>query len=131
MGYQRDLIGPYQAGGAYVMRAWARANSAVLERYLASYIESVRMVLDPANRAQTIGLLAQRLKLEPQVAEGSYAALLAPGGLARDARFDIDGFRTVLSLRAEMEGQWGGTPPAPDKFLDLGYYERALTLLAQ
>ena len=131
MGYQRDLIGPYQATGAYVMRAWAAANSQLLERYIASFIESLRMVLDPANRAQTIGILTQRLKLEPQVAEGSYAALFAPGGLARDARFDLDGFRNLLALRAEMEGQWGGTPPAPEKFLDLGYYARALALLAQ
>jgi ABC-type nitrate/sulfonate/bicarbonate transport system substrate-binding protein len=128
LGSQRDLIGPYQAGGAFVMRAWAKANAGVLERYIAAYIEAVRLVLDPANRAQVVGILARRLALDPEVARGSYEALRGPGGVARDARFDLDGFRTVLALRAEMEGQWGGTPPAPEKFFDLSYYERALAL---
>jgi len=35
----------------------------------------------------------------------------------------------VLALRAEIEGQWGGKPPAPEKCLDLGYYGRALKRL--
>jgi hypothetical protein len=33
----------------------------------------------------------------------------------------------VLQLRAEIEGQWGGNPPAPEKYLDLSYYEKAMT----
>ena len=45
-----------------------------------------------------------------------------------DARFNHLGFGNVLALRAEVEGQWGGKPPAPDRFIDLGYYERALAL---
>jgi hypothetical protein len=32
----------------------------------------------------------------------------------------------LLALRAEIEGQWGGTAPAPDKFIDLSFYQRAL-----
>ena len=47
-------------------------------------------------------------------------------GLAKDAKFDMDGFKNVLKLRAELEGQWGGKPPAPDKYVDLSYYDRAL-----
>ena len=55
---------------------------------------------------------------------------MIPGfGLAPDAHFETDGFRTVLALRAEIEGQWGGKPPPPEKYLDLGYYERALKRL--
>ena len=49
-------------------------------------------------------------------------------GLAPDAKFDMEGFKAVLALRAEMEGQWGGKAPAPDRYIDLGYYERALAL---
>jgi hypothetical protein len=43
-----------------------------------------------------------------------------------DARLDVEGFKNVLKLRAEIEGQWGGTPPSPEKYLDLSSYERAL-----
>jgi hypothetical protein len=35
----------------------------------------------------------------------------ATDGLTKDAQLDLDGFQNVLKLRAEIEGQWGGTPP--------------------
>jgi ABC-type nitrate/sulfonate/bicarbonate transport system substrate-binding protein len=129
-GRATDLLGPYQAGGAFVMRTWARANGPVLERYLAAYIESVRLAMDPANRAQVVSLLATRLKQEPSVAERTYDVLMQPGfGLARDAKFSREGFKAVLALRAEIEGQWGGKPPTPKKYVDLRYYYRALKSL--
>ena len=131
-GRATDLLGPYQAGGAFVMRDWARANGALLERFIAGYIEAARMTLDPANRAQVVSLIAERLKQDPKVAERSYESLTERGfGLAPDAKFDMDGFQAVLALRAEIEGQWGGKAPAPDKYLDLGYYERALKLVGR
>lgn len=127
LGSQFSMIGPYQATGAFVMRRWAAANGGVLERYLAALIEGQRYAMDPANRVEMVKLLADRFKLAAAVAEGSYQALMTPGsGLAPDARLNLDGFKTVLALRAEMEGMWGGNPPAPDKYLDLSYYERAL-----
>jgi hypothetical protein len=39
------------------------------------------------------------------------------------------GFRNVLALRAEIEGSWGGTAPAPDRYVDLKYYEKAKATL--
>ncbi len=127
LGTQFSLIGPYQATGAFVMRQWAAANAGTLERFLSAYIEGQRYAMNPANRAEVVALLVSRFKLAPNVAEGTYAALTTPGsGLAPDARLSLDGFRNVLAIRAEMENMWGGTPPAPDKYLDLSYYERAL-----
>jgi ABC-type nitrate/sulfonate/bicarbonate transport system substrate-binding protein len=131
-GRATDLLGPYQAGGAFVMRSWARANGPLLERYIAAYIESLRMTMAPANRAQVISLIATRLKQDPKVAERTYEALMEPRfGFAPDARFDMEGFRAVLALRAEIEGQWGGKPPAPDRYIDLGYYDRAMKLVGR
>jgi hypothetical protein len=46
-----------------------------------------------------------------------------------DGRFDLEGFRNVLKIRAEVLGTWGGTPPAPERYLDLGYWERAVASL--
>jgi len=72
-------------------------------------------------------------ELRNGLAEGRYdiahAAVdnaVAQKAYATDARLDMAGFRNVLRLRAEMLGTWGGTPPAPDRYLDLSYYHRAL-----
>src|SRR5215470_3423642 len=57
LGRTIDLLGPYQAGGVFVMRPWAREHPAVLERYIAAFVEALRWVRDPANRAANIPLL--------------------------------------------------------------------------
>lgn len=126
------LVGPYQGTGCWVLRSWAEANTATLERYLAAYIESLRWALDPANRAGAVALLAERLKLPGDIAEATYDRAADPvNGLAPDARLDMDGLRNVLALRAEMQGAWGGKPPEPDKYVDLAYYQRALSALGR
>jgi ABC-type nitrate/sulfonate/bicarbonate transport system substrate-binding protein len=127
LGSHFDLLGPYQATGAFVMRPWAVLHADVLTRYLAAYIEGQRYVLNPANRHEMVALLVTRFKLSQQVADGTYDALVKPGsGLAPDAGFNEVGFNTVLAIRAEMEGMWGGTPPAPGKYLDLTYHDAAI-----
>jgi ABC-type nitrate/sulfonate/bicarbonate transport system substrate-binding protein len=131
LGSTKDLFGAYQAVGVFVNRQWATAHANALERYLAAYIEGCRAAQDPANREQTIAVLQRELKLERRIAEMTYQDLITPGhGLARDCAFDMPGFRNVLALRAEIEGQWEGKPPAPEKYLDLTYYERALARAA-
>ena len=125
LGRTIDLLGPYQAGGAFLMRAWAREHPATLERYVAAYIEALRFVRDPANRADNIALLMEKLKIPGKEAERTYTLLMDPDfGFTPDAKFDLTGFKNVLALRAEIEG---GTPAAPERYIDLGYYERALT----
>jgi ABC-type nitrate/sulfonate/bicarbonate transport system substrate-binding protein len=119
-------IGPYQATGGFVMRAWAKANEEVLVNYLRAYVEGVRWSLDPANRQDAIKLLMQRLQLTEDVATQTYAIATDPAeGLARDGSIDLEGFRNVLKLRAIHGGQ-GGDPPSPEKYIDLSYYQKAL-----
>jgi ABC-type nitrate/sulfonate/bicarbonate transport system substrate-binding protein len=130
LGTQFDLLGPYQATGAFVMRKWADGHGDALASYLAAYIEGQRYVLNPANRGEMIELLTGRFKLAPGVAPGTNDAVLKPGsGLATDAGFSDEGFACVLAIRAEMEGLWAGVPPAMEKYVDLSYYRRALHLV--
>lgn len=127
LGRVSDLLGPYQASGAFAMRSWVGANSSVVERYLAGYIEGLRWALTPSHRAESIRLLETRLNLSGSLAERTYDALADKRhGLTPDARFDAQGFANVLALRAELEGQWGGQPPAQDRYVDLAWYHRAL-----
>lgn len=128
MGRAVDLIGPYQASSAFAMRAWVRDHGPLLERYVAGYVEALRWATDPANRDATVALLANRLKLSPELAAKTHAALVEPRfGLAPDAKLDVDGLRAVLAIRAEFSG--GAAPPPPDKYLELGPYERGIARL--
>jgi ABC-type nitrate/sulfonate/bicarbonate transport system substrate-binding protein len=127
-GLATDVIGSYQADGIWVMRAWANGNSAILTKYLEAIIEGCRWGSDPANRTEAAAIVAKHLKLDPEIAEKSVeAAVGASGGFAKDARFDMEGFKTTLRLRAEIAG--GDANPAPGKYLDLSYYQRALSML--
>jgi ABC-type nitrate/sulfonate/bicarbonate transport system substrate-binding protein len=127
LGRTTDMLGPYQAGGAFVRRAWAHEHADTLEQYLAAYIEALRWSLDPANRAADAAILEQNYKLPPDIAAKCVTLMAEPGfGFARDAKFDLTGFKNVLALRAEVEG---GKPADPLRYIDLSYYQRALKLL--
>ena len=126
MGGAVDLIGPYQGSGTFVLRSWGAANAEILERYIAAFIEGNRWAVHPANKGAAVKILSERLKITPEVATRTWEILSDPkSGLARDGRFDMQGFRNVLALRAEIEGGWGGKPPQPDRYVDLSFYEKA------
>jgi ABC-type nitrate/sulfonate/bicarbonate transport system substrate-binding protein len=130
IGSTQKLIGPYQSYGAFVQRKWASEHKDTLVRYLAAYIEAQRWLMAPANKQKVIELMMKESKIPADVAQETYAVLIeGPGGYAADARFDLDGFKNVLKLRAEVEGQWGGHPPAPEKYYDSSYYFEALARL--
>jgi ABC-type nitrate/sulfonate/bicarbonate transport system substrate-binding protein len=127
LGRVNDMLGPYQAGGAFVLRTWAKAHPEILANYLAGYIESLRWVVDKKNRAEAIALLMDKRKLSQSLAERSYDLMIEPGfGFNPDAQLSAEGFNNVLKLRQEIEG---GPPPDPAKYLDLSYYDRALKLV--
>ncbi len=121
-----SVVGPYQSDAGWVLRSWGKANEDVLVKYIQANIEGTRWALDPKNRAALVELFAKRLKQSPDVITASLKIADAQKGYAVDGRFDLAGFRNVLQLRADMLGTWGGKPPAPEKYLDLSYYDRAL-----
>lgn len=128
LGRTVDLLGPYQAGGAFVLRAWARANPQLLERYIAGYVESLRWVLDTSHRGEAIALLMEKRQLSRPLATRSYDLMIEPGfGFNPDARLNVEGFANVLALRQEVEG---GPPLVAARYLDLTYYDNAIKALA-
>jgi ABC-type nitrate/sulfonate/bicarbonate transport system substrate-binding protein len=132
LGRTIDMLGAYQGAGAFAMRAWADKNRDTLERYLAAYIECIRWVRAPANRAAGVAILIEKLKLSSREAERTYELLLDPAfGFTPDAAFDREGFKNVLALRAELERKAGADVPAPERYLDLSYYEGAMKLLGR
>jgi ABC-type nitrate/sulfonate/bicarbonate transport system substrate-binding protein len=127
MGSAAQALGAYQAGAGFVLRSWAQANQDTLVKYLQAYIEGLRWSLDRANRDAAIKLYTQRLNMPADIAAQCYDVVTqSTGGLAVDGAFNMEGFRNVLKLRTEFEG---GPPLAPEKYLDLSYYGKALAAM--
>ncbi len=133
LGRTTDLLGPYQAGGDFVRRGFARDHADTLVQYLAAYIEALRWSLDPKNRAAAVAILVDKLKMPQDIAAKSLALMAEPGfGFAPDAKFDMAGFDNVLALRAEVEGGQESKQPAdPQHYIDLSYYDRAIKLVSK
>jgi ABC-type nitrate/sulfonate/bicarbonate transport system substrate-binding protein len=131
LGTTAKLLGPYQALGSFTRREWAAKNADTLERYIAAYVEAQRWLLAPEHKAEVTQLLIEHGHLSPEVAAESYTLLSAKDHkwFEKDARIDPAGFKTVLRLRAEIEGQWGGVAPPVDRFYDSSYYDKALEML--
>src|ERR1700688_1141565 len=123
----QDVIGPYQAAGYFAQRKWALDNKENVENYLAAIIEAQRWLMDPANKQRVIDLWISEFHMKPEIAAATYeSSVNAPGGFEKDATLDIEGFKNVLQLRAEIEGQWGGHPPGVEKYYDPSFYNAAL-----
>jgi len=121
-----DVVGPYQASGVFVMRSWAKANADVLVKYLQAIVEGYRYATNPANKAEAVASLSKHLKIDSDTATKSLVYEIGPkGAVAKDLRFDMEGFKNALKIRAEIEG--GQDEGSPARYLDLSYYERALS----
>jgi ABC-type nitrate/sulfonate/bicarbonate transport system substrate-binding protein len=121
MGTAAAALGAYQGTTAFVLRPWGHANTDTLVKYLQAYVEGWRWSFDPKNKAEVVALLVERLKLPEDVATSAFESTKAD--FDRDGAINMDGVKNVLKLRAQYEG---GTPAAPEKYLDLSYYTKAL-----
>jgi ABC-type nitrate/sulfonate/bicarbonate transport system substrate-binding protein len=124
-----SIFGPLLRYGVFTRRQWAKENSGLLVRYIAAHIEAQRWIMNPANKDKVIDLVSQQAKLSRDLAGGIYEADTGPNGLAKDAAIDAARFSNVLRFRAEVEGSWGGKAPAPDRYYDVSYYEKALAMV--
>ena len=124
-----NIFGPMLRYGLFTRRQWAKENSDLLVRYIAAHIEAQRWIMNPANKDKVIDIVARQTKLPRELASGIYQMDTGPNGLAKDAAIDVPRFANVLKFRAEVEGSWGGKAPAPDRYYDATYYDKALALV--
>jgi ABC-type nitrate/sulfonate/bicarbonate transport system substrate-binding protein len=114
-------LGAYQGTAVFILRSWGKANADTLIKYLEAYIEGLRWAFDSKNKPDAVALLARRLNIPEDVAALSYES--TRDGFDRDGALSIDGVKNVLKLRAEFAGR---KPAAPEEYLDLSYYQRAV-----
>jgi ABC-type nitrate/sulfonate/bicarbonate transport system substrate-binding protein len=114
-------LGAYQGTAVFTLRSWGKANADTLTKYLQAYIEGLRWAFDSRNKPEAVALLARRLNIPDDVAALSYDS--TKDGFDRDGAINMDGVRNVLRLRSEFAG---GKPAAPENYLDLSYYQKAV-----
>jgi len=119
-----DVIGPYQSVGGFALRTWAAQHRAALVGFLAAYVEGVRWVLNPDNRAAASRLLQERMTLDDATTRDCIAQMLDPEtGFAVDAKLNEAGMETLLGLRARFSNR----PPVPaSRYVDESFYREAL-----
>jgi len=119
------LGGKYQSSVYATRRSWAKDHGAIL----VGMIRAIRAANDYifTDRAGAMQIMARHLTgLSPADADATFDTLIDPSsGLIRSAAIDVDGVRTVLSMRNEFALPRKHLTD-PYKYIDLSYYRRAV-----
>lgn len=124
MGDATASLGAYQGSVYNMRRAWAKDH----EREILAFVRGVVAAHDLifTDKAGTIAVLQKRIKgLDAADAGTIYARLTGPGGFNRKAQISLEGLKVVLSVRSAY-GEPKKTLTDPNKYIDLGYYDKAL-----
>ncbi len=126
LGEAVSSVGRYQATVQIANRWWAKENEKAMVGYIRAMISSVDWIYEPANRQETIKILAEAVKISEAAATPSVIGLTeGQGRLSPKGALDVEGVKTVLQLR-EQYGEPQKKMGAPEKYYDLTYYNKAL-----
>jgi ABC-type nitrate/sulfonate/bicarbonate transport system substrate-binding protein len=127
LGDATAVLGAYQGlvGGA--RKSWADANRGAVVGYIRAFSEAVEWLYDPRNKDEALAIFRKNLpNVGEQGAQAAYGVLLAPvGGFQRKAQIDLEGVRTVLSIRSKY-AEPRKTLTDPAKYYDPSFYREAL-----
>jgi ABC-type nitrate/sulfonate/bicarbonate transport system substrate-binding protein len=127
LGDATEVLGAYQGlvGGA--RKSWADANRGAVVGYIRAFSEGVDWLYDPRNRDEALAIFRKNLpNVSEQGAEAAYRVLLAPsGGFQKKAQIDLEGVRTVLSLRSKYAEPKKALAD-PGRYYDASFYREAL-----
>jgi len=126
LGSASQMLGRYQGHAVVAQRDWVAKNEAAVIGLMRAYRDAMEWLFDPKNREIAEALLvAHDRGMTPALARATYEVLVDPKeGLYRNLALDIEGLRTVLTLRNKFS-----TPPMnltdPMKYVDLELYKKA------
>jgi ABC-type nitrate/sulfonate/bicarbonate transport system substrate-binding protein len=126
LGNATDLLGAYQGRAAFAMRGWLKDNEAAAIGFMRAMREAMEWIYDPQNReiAEAV-LVANDRDLTPALAKKTYDMFVdKKGGLSRDVKIDMAGFKVLLTLRAKY-GEPKKDLSDPMKYIDLELYRKA------
>jgi ABC-type nitrate/sulfonate/bicarbonate transport system substrate-binding protein len=126
-----DTFPAYQGGIVAARQSWATKNPTLVKAFIRAYLKGLDWTLAPENRAKAAGLLQAKMpEIKLGIIDAVMTSLLSPrSGLTPRAAILPDGMQTVLDLRSRY-GEGGKSLSDVDKYLDLSFYEDAVSSLA-
>ena len=125
-----EMISSYQGTCGAASRRWARRHPDRLVRYIRAYAEATQWCFESRNRPSCLDILARHDEIDGLAAEHTLDALLDPEhGLYSKAALNMSGVSAALEVRAEL-GYLARPMPPVEKYADLSYYRRALSISA-
>ena len=127
LGDTTATFGPYQASVGIARRAWAAKHGDELVAFIRAYAAAMDWLQDPANKDAAVAIYVKHIPSAARpAAQKAYETMFsAKEGFQKKAKIDLEGCRTVLSLRSEFaKPEKNLTDPL--KYIDEGYYARAL-----
>jgi ABC-type nitrate/sulfonate/bicarbonate transport system substrate-binding protein len=123
-----EMIPSYQGTCGAASRRWAEQYPDRLIRYIRAYVEATQLCFDSRNRRSCLAMLTQHNEIDGVAVEYTLDALLDPEhGLYPKAGVNTSGIAAALGLRAEL-GYLAHPIPAVEKYVDLSYYRKALSI---
>ena len=129
LGARSTLLGPYQAAGAFTMRAWAEQNRetrrTLISRPMSSRCASCAI---PRIGPRTSPCWWTKLEAPKDIAERTSTCWSIRLSASRPTRSSTGGLPQPDGAARRDRGQ-AGAPP--ERYVDLGYYERAMSMLGR
>jgi len=127
----QDYISDFATEIAAARRDWADRNEELLVRYTRALVRSINWIQDPQNKEEAIAILASAGQTSPDRARQIYQLALSPEfGLVPAGRIDQEGIKQILQIR-EFIGFMKPPLPAPAKYIDEQFYQKALASLGR
>lgn len=122
LGTLGDHFPTYPGSVAAARRSWARENEPRLVAFIRGMNAAFAWLEDRNNKQEAIGILQARLKIEPDAAARAFDEFSAK---PRPAVVP-EALRQVIDIVWDAEGL-KGPRGAPEKYIDLGYLQKAVT----
>ena len=123
-----EMIASYQGTCGAATRNWAEQHPDRLIRYIRAYVEATQWCFESVNRRSCLDILARHNNIHGLAAEQTLDTLLDPDhGLYPRANLNMTGVTAALQLRAQLGHLTGPIPPA-EKYVDLSYYQKAVSM---
>ena len=119
-------LGAYQANVQIANRPWAKANEETVVKYIRALLSAIDWIYDPANKAESVKILASHAKISESAAAPSIEGITrGQAAIARKGEMNMEGLRNVIALR-EKYGQPQKKMGPPEKYYDPTWYNRAI-----